>query len=345
MRNLWRRRSGIRQRSSGVLRWYEKLLLVICAMLIAVLLAVVNLAGGASNPDRIAPREDLQPKAGHGDRVEDAPDFLCRTEGQQYLRSKGAGSNAGVALDRAGRFALYGAADSRGRPTRDSFEILRGCDAGLSFTNYTTLQVGDAPPGPAGLSNLLSPTAVTGDASQAMTRYEFPQGVTMTQRAALEQDGLLLSYEVTNTSRTDRTLSFRSLLTPPVASKDQDVLFAASRSPSARITGITRERTLHLDDDGIESISVPRPGAASDSSATWRPHGASIPDRTTFTGFLDISSEPMLYDVRLAWPLPPHSAMALYWTDLDLSAEESVEFSYRYEPASAGRKEQSRTKP
>lgn len=312
-------------------------MLAVCGLLITILLAVADPLTPAQSPTSENPRA----AAGEGGSAEDDPDFLCGAEGQQYLRSKGANSYSGVALDRGGRFALYGAADSSGRPTRDSHEILRGCDPGLSFNNYATLRIEDAPPEPAGLSNLLSPTTVGGDGSRATTRYEFARGVTMTQRATMERDGLVLSYELTNTSRSARTLDFRSLLAPPVASENQGVLFTAKRSPEAQPTEVTQERTLHLSGGRIEGVSVARPGAASDSSATWRPQGGSIPDRITFAGFPDLSSEPMLYDVRLALPLPPHSAMALYWTDLELSAGESVEFSHRYEPTSSGGKGQS----
>ncbi len=56
-----------------------------------------------------------------------------------------------VAADRAGHFTLYGGADPRsGKPTNDSYDLLRDCSPELSFANSATLRVDGREPELAG---------------------------------------------------------------------------------------------------------------------------------------------------------------------------------------------------
>jgi hypothetical protein len=173
-------------------------------------------------------------------------------------------SKVQLVVDATGHLALYGGADPRtGKPTEDAYEILHDCSPGLAFANYASVLVGGREPEPAGASTLEEPTRRDAHGS-LLTSFSFPGGVAMDQRVRLEGKDLEVSYRLENRSGEDRTVSLRSLLTPPAqtgASREgRFVVPALENDPRANVRGlrVRSERTLVGNEVG--PFEVPRGG-------------------------------------------------------------------------------------
>ncbi len=249
-------------------------------------------------------------------------------------------SRVGLAVDATGHLALYGGADPRtGKPTEDGYEILRDCSPGLAFANYASVLVGGREPEPAGASTLEEPTRRDADGS-LLTRFSFPGGVAVDQRVRLEGKDLQVSYRLENRSGEDRTVSLRSLLTPPAqtgASREgRFVVPALENDPRANVRGLRVRSERTFVGNQVGPFEVPRLGVPSDSGGRWGPAGVERPDRVTFAGTLRLQTAPFLYETKAGRRLPAASSFAAYWLGEELRAGESFEVTQRYVTAGPG---------
>ncbi|MDP9480910.1 MAG: hypothetical protein M3R38_35475 [Actinomycetota bacterium] len=281
------------------------------------------------------------PTVPEGPAPGDAP-LLCAPQEALVYSSR---ERVTVAADRAGHFTLYGGADPEsGRPTEDSYDLLRGCSPELSFANYATLRVDGGEPELAGAENNVVRTRKAERDGALTSVYRFGGGIEMTQSLRLLDEkgsggpALEISYLLVNRAEETRTVGLRSLLNPPIWAAAPDR--PAYRAPAVgerpvpeggRKNGrIVTERTM-LGEEAQSPFYVPRKGAASDSSGRWEPGAEGPPpERITFAGSLRFLRAPFFYEARLGYVLPPHSAFAAYWTDLRMEPGQEVTVSHRY---------------
>jgi hypothetical protein len=249
-----------------------------------------------------------------------------------------------VAADRVGHFTLYGGADPRsGRPTGDSYDLLRDCSPELSFANSTTLRVDGGEPEFTGAESNVVGTREA-ESGAITTVYHFGGGIEMTQNLRLvKEEGpggpeLEIYYRLANRADEPRTVGLRSLLNPPIWAPAPDrpvyrapVIAERPLQEGGRKNGrIVTERTM-IGRNAQAPFYVPRRGAASDSSARWEPgNEGPPPERITFAGSLGFLGAPFLYEARLGHVLPPNSAFAAYWTGLRLEPGQELTLSHRY---------------
>ena len=253
-----------------------------------------------------------------------------------------------VAADRAGHFTLYGSPDpASGLPGKDSYELLRGCVKGYrgktSYASETLLNVETGARSPIGRPTG-GVTASAGDEhliSQLRSRngslessYDFVRGIRLRQRISLKHSGMVVSYEVSNSSGSRQRVNLRSLASPPPAlgplSREQ-----GGRLPLFKIMGTSEGRitkdTVVKDTKAYKRVLVPRAGAASDATAVWRPTlGSAAPSEVAFAGYYRLSGIPFLYDASGAYQLPSNAALAAYWTGLNLGPGDSKTLSWTY---------------
>lgn len=250
---------------------------------------------------------------------------------------------AAVAVDRAGHLTFYGAPDATtGRPTKDSYEILRDCSPELSHANSLAVRVDGGEPEAAGAETNLARTR-KGRSGDLVTVHRFSGGVELTQRVRLVagEDGteaLEISYRLDNRSGAEKRVDLKSLLNPPLwnvhAGKPAYRVPAIADRPipeGGRKNGrVVTERTLAAGD--VSPFFVPRAGAASIASARWEPGPVGPkPNAVTFASALRLGGpSPFEYDAELGKMLPPNSAFAAYWTGLDLAPGEGETLSHRY---------------
>lgn len=280
------------------------------------------------------------PVAPEGPRPGDAP-LLCGSQDALLYSSR---ERVALAVDRAGHFTLYGGADPRsGRPTEDSYDLLRDCSPELSFANSTALRVDGGEPELAGTQTNAIGTRKAQDGALA-TVYRFGGGIEMTQSLRLVDEkgpggpALAISYRLANRTEETRIVGLRSLLNPPIwaAAPDRPAYRAPViadrpvREGGRKDGRIVTERTM-LGEEARAPFYVPRRGAASDSTGRWEPGaGGPPPDRITFAGSLRFLRAPFFYEARLGHVLPPNSAFAAYWTDLRLDPGHEITLSHRY---------------
>lgn len=283
---------------------------------------------------------DAAPVAPEGPRPADTP-LLCAPQDALFYSSR---EGAAVAADRAGHFTLYGGADPRsGRPTEDSYDLLRDCSPELSFANSTALRVDGGEPELAGAENNVVGTREAQDGALE-TVYRFGGGIEMTQSLRLADEkgpkgpALEISYRLANRAEETKTVGLRSLLNPPIWAAAPDR--PAYRAPviadrpireGGRKNGrIVTERTM-LGEEARAPVYVPRRGAASDSSGRWEPGAEGPPPaRITFAGSLRFLRAPFFYEARLGYALPPNSAFVAYWTGLRIEPGQELTLSHRY---------------
>jgi hypothetical protein len=341
-------------RGAGVLRPYERpivalilALLVVLAVLLPDALAQITAANDHTHPaagNRTGPSGTQEgptlARAGHEEGGEAAgagePSPLCAPP-EELLYAVDAASRTAVAVDRDGRFALYGLADpDSGRPTHESYEILTGCSVRGLPGNFASVLIAGRGPEPADHSTLVRPTREARDSS-LVTRFAFAGGVVLEQRLLLERKDLLISYRLANRSSKARTASLRSLITP-AAQTGEDVegrlvLPTLENDPPGGVEG-TRVRTeLALSGEQVAPFEVPRPGVPSDSGGRWGPGTGPRPDRVVFAGTRDLERVPFLYDARGGRPLPEASSFAVYWLEEDLRPGETFVASQWYDTA------------
>ena len=343
-------------RRRALLRWYEwRILLPVIAILTLMLaLAVLNLRHQQALEARIA--ADVQGAAvaseeTHAARPDAGPitsagweplrcGMPADPDREGRLHATDPASRVGLSVDATGHLALYGGADPRtGKPTEDGYEILRDCSPGLAFANYASVLVGGHEPEPAGASTLEEPTRRAPDGS-LLTRFSFPGGVAMDQRVRLEGKDLEVSYRLEKHSGEDRTVSLRSLLTPPAQTstprEGRFVVPALGNDPRANVQGLQVRSERSLVGNQVGPFEVPRRGVPSDSGGRWGPAGGERPDRLTFAGTLRLQTAPFLYERKAGRRLPDASSFAAYWLREELRAGESFEVTQRYVSAVPG---------
>ncbi len=182
--------------------------------------------------DRV--EDEAAPAAAPGPPAEEAPspasagpspgDLLCASGRKTVHAHTG---EMGVVADEAGHFALYGEPDPEtGAPTRESYDLLRGCAPDGSFANLAGVAVGaegealgeEAAMQVLAEGVLVVPTTKT-ETGSLVTVYELPGGTTVTQELVLVPgvggaEALEINYLVENASGEDRTVSLASLLAP-----------------------------------------------------------------------------------------------------------------------------------
>lgn len=349
----------------------------VSVVLVVVVVSAVAAGGGASVGDggrAVAEREptprgaatqggeEHNVPASQDDRGDAAPaaggptEYLCAPlDDLLYLR----GDGVAVAADDGGHFGFYSLPEPGGRPSRDSYDLLRGCSADLSFANLTHVEV-DGP--------LATDKDVLGNGRQAestrraadgslVTVHEPSQGLRVTQRLRLvegpdgRRDALRVSYELEN--YTDESapelrhfpgsqplvVSLSSTLAPPLAVVSRDRSGAPDEpvfeSPGA---GGVREETVFGGGRVPEELGAPRPGAASDSSGVWTPGPAELglaPDRLVVAGWLGLAADPLDYRVEPGTPLAENASISAQWTGLRLEPDETLTLSHTYAPGYA----------
>ncbi|MDP9437534.1 MAG: hypothetical protein M3P49_02120, partial [Actinomycetota bacterium] len=162
-------------------------------------------AASARQQDRSNPETDERrsaaPAVPEGPRPGDAP-LLCAPQDELVYSSR---ERVALAADRAGHFTLYGGADPRsGRPTDDSYDLLRDCSPELSFANSVTLRVDGGEPETAGAENNALRTRKAELDGTLATVYRFGGGIEMTQHLRLVEEkgsegpALEISYRLAN---------------------------------------------------------------------------------------------------------------------------------------------------
>ena len=180
-----------------------------------------------------------------------------------------AGNGLAVAADPDGHYTLYALPDPQtGRPTNDSYELLRGCLPKNLFANTTVVSINPEDPKSSatpvkktGSSNLDHPTRrITSDTGpQLVTTYDLTGDLRLTQRLGLQCGKLRVIYELTNRSDKPTTATLRSLLSPTPATPGQEVLFELPNGGS---------------ENGIEHDTVIRNEGSRDIGRVWAPRPA-----------------------------------------------------------------------
>lgn len=253
-----------------------------------------------------------------------------------------------VAADPDGHYTLYALPEAEtGLPSRNSYELLRGCLPKRIFANTTDIktagsdEAGSGQRDPAsgesatktGASNVKHPTRrITSDTgSQLVTTYEVDDKLNLTQRLELQAGKLKIVYGLENKSDEPTSVTLRSLLSPTPASPGQDVLFelpnAGTKDGVRRDTVVSNEVASRTN-----NVWAPRPAAASDSTAVWRPAVGPQPSKIVFAGFHRLNSGPFDYDASDRYPLPPNASMAIYWKGLSIGPGETVTVGQTYGP-------------
>lgn len=298
---------------------------------------------------RIGPPPDSQGPPYHKpDTLADRPSYqlLCSDPERLSILT---GSGLAVAADPDGHYTLYALPDSQtGMPSKDSYELLRGCLPKKIFANETALKTTSAagetnsggknpasgPSGTkAGASNVKHPTRriASDNGPQLVTAYEVATGLRLTQRLGIQPGKLRIIYEVANTSDKPNTVELRSLLSPTPASPSQDVLFELPNG--GQKDRIERDTVIGNDlASTITNIQAPRPAAASDSTAFWKAAAGPQPSKIIFADFHRLNSGPFDYDAAGRYPLPPNASIAVYWKGLSLEPGESVTVEQTYGP-------------
>lgn len=312
----------------------------------------------AAQEDDEAPHGGTRGEDGRGGGVALGPDpqqLLC-SPGDELLYAGGDG--VAFAADPNGHFAFYGIPDPEtGRPTRDSYDLLRGCSAGLSFANLTQVEV----QGPLatdrdmlGNGRVARPTRRLADGS-LVTVHEPSQGLRVTQKLSLvgrqsggARDTLRISYRLRNFSDEPTelvrgmrnepiTVSLASLIAPPLAVVGRDDSGLPTEDVFAlpgEEAGVRNERAYGAGEIP-EKLRAPRPGAASDASGTWAPGAEGpAPDRLVLGGWLKLSADPLAYDVPdPAAPLAENAAISARWSGIELAPGEELTVSHTYSPS------------
>lgn len=283
-----------------------------------------------------------EPKNGTGSttRKDLVSRLLCKPLASLQIAKRG---SLAIAADAEGHFTLYALPSSKtGRPRAESYQILDDCTKTGEYANFASLEVATRETGPAGLPikwllDKASGPHVRQETKAAggglLTEYQFAHSVSLKQKLRLERSGTLeISYTVTNSSGHAQKVAIRSLLTPVKANQNQSVLFTTKGGTPREVT---KDTVLGLSEKPT-AVAVPRPGAASDSSALWSPGGTGpAPSAVALGGFYRLYDAPFDYHPRADIPLSPNAAMAVYWKPVTLAPGSSVTFTETYKPVPA----------
>lgn len=282
----------------------------------------------------------------------------CGSEDDELVYLANADATLAVAADREGRFAFYGLPDPSGKPTTDSYDLLRGCNGeNFSPLNSASLRVAD----PDAMTSYYGGSYAEGEGEvlvangedaiveetrlengALVTAYRFGGGITLTQTLKLARtDGsdaanaLQIAYRLENASPEARKVGLRSLLVPTAAAGRLPHFYATALEGRAPAGGggpeVEKERVLFAVTRQVGPVYAPREGAASDAGGVWRPdQGARTPDRVTFAEPRQFERWRFVYDIRPDWPLGDEPALAAYWLDEDLPAGSSRSFAHSY---------------
>jgi hypothetical protein len=248
-----------------------------------------------------------------------------------------------VAADASGRFVLYGTPRAtNGRPTRDSYELLRGCSRDGKRLNRAAIRIGDGPAIPLDPSTVHQQTYKSG-AGALVSVYRPADGVSVRQelRVLPEDDGteaLEVHYVVENLSGDSQQVSLFSMLTPPPASLGTPRVFdgapfvapvlAMLEGDDSADPAIKEERLISGRQVG--PVYVLRVGAASDASALFTPGSEGpVPDSIAIAGWREISAAPFDYEAD-GKPLPEESAIGTVWRREQLDPGATLVLSERY---------------
>ncbi len=256
----------------------------------------------------------------------------------------------GLIADGSGHFALYGAPDpATGLPTRDSYDLLRGCTQDGSFANLAAVATPDeGRDGEQSVGQVLAEGAVSSrtvktQAGSLLTVYELPGGLTVEQELFLVPageaggaDALEIHYRVENASGEPTTASLASLLSPtrfvgPPGAMNGSPFVSGMLAEAGADPAIRTERDLTLEAGEVGPLNVPRPGGASDSSGFWSPGPlGDPPDVVSVAGWKELRAAPFAHEARPDWTLPLAAALAARWNDRPIAPGETLTFTERY---------------
>jgi hypothetical protein len=350
-----------------VLRTYEKYLLALCGLLLLTLVALILFPAGEERAVRHATQhappepaesravdlqgaalEEKQPRANEGSSGTTsggptAGELLCVSPPAAGTVERSWGPTLAVAADANGRFVLYGAPRaSDGGPTRDSYELLRGCSREGERLNRAAVRIGAGPVIPLGPAVLRQATYKSGSGA-LVSGYRPAENVSVRQelRVLPEADGteaLEVYYVVENRSDSPQQVSLFSMLTPPPSPPGPTRIFdgapfvapvlAMLDAEDSADPAIREERLLTGEQVG--PVYVLRVGAASDASALFTPGSEGpAPDSLAIAGWREISAAPFGYEAH-GEPLPENSAIGAAWREEQLDPGETLVLSGRY---------------
>ena len=356
------------------IRWFEKVLFGGAAVLVLVLIVLLTIGYGSDEPRGMseatspskpvlpAARNSSDPSKGASLNSSSKPadeydpggprsgQLLCAPQGDLfYLKGQG----VAAAADSDGHFTFYGLPDPKtGRPSRDSYDLLRDCVPDMTFANLAHVEV----VGPVGrdtdvLGSEPARTTLKDADGRLTTVYEPSQGLRVTQRISLiessagREETLNITYELENYTDEDRRdireianqpirVSLSSILAPPLAAGPSDT--AVFNVPSRAAGRELRKATSFSgSSDRPDVINAPRVGAASDASGQWRRPADSVPNRVVAAGWLDLAAAPLGFDIDTSATLASDAALSVQWIDQDLDPGQTLTFSHRYTAAGA----------
>jgi len=251
---------------------------------------------------------------------------------------------AGLVADGSGHFALYGAPDPEtGEPTRDSYDLLRGCARDGSFANVASVALGEAAATQVLAEGAVSIRTFKTEAGALVTVYELPEGLTVSQELSLVPaggagggDALEIRYGVENASGETVRVSLASLLAPalfvgPPGATNGSPFVSATLAQAGADPAIRTERDLTLRAGEVGPLEVPRPGVASDSSGFWSPSSfGDAPDAVSLAGWKKLGSDPLGHEARPDRTLPAAAALAARWNERPIAPGETLSFAERY---------------
>ncbi len=248
-----------------------------------------------------------------------------------------------VVADEAGHFALYGAPDPEsGAPTRESYDLLRGCAPDGTFANVAGVAVGA--PG-AAVQVLAEGGAAAGttktETGALLTVYELPEGLTVSQELALVPGemgagALKIAYRVENASGEDQTVSLASVLAPalfvgPPGALNGSPFVSGALAEAGADPAVRTERDLLMRAGEVGPLEAPRPGAASDSSGFWTPGTTGdAPDVVSLAGWKGLRGDLLGHEARPDKTLPAGAALAARWEEHPVADGETLTFSQHY---------------
>jgi hypothetical protein len=252
-----------------------------------------------------------------------------------------------VVADGSGHFALYGAPDPEtGQPTRDSYDLLRGCTPDGSFVNLAAIAVAGSGGGEEAAPQILSAGAESArtyktEVGALVTEYALPGGLLVSQELGLVPGeggagALEIRYRVENASGETRSVSLASLLAPalfvgPPGAVNGSPFVSGTLAEAGVDPAIRTERALTLAAGEVGPVDAPRPGVASDSSGLWSPGPTgNPPDVVSLAGWASLRSDPFGYEAQPDVALPAAAALAARWSDRSVAPGEAISFSEWY---------------
>ena len=270
-----------------------------------------------------------------------AGELLCSQASGGADPHRAWGATLAVAANEDGRFVLYGVPrSSDGRPTRDSYELLRGCSRQGERLNRAGIRIGDGPTVALGPAVVRGKTRKVGSGA-LVSEYRPAADLEVRQELRISTgdagaEALEVLYAVENHSGRSREVSLSSVLAPPPAAPPRVSdgapfvvpMLATLGGGQASDPAIREGRTLSGQQVG--PVYVSRIGAASDASGllTFGPTGPT-PDGLAIAGWEDLVSGALDHRADGS-ALPEDSAIGVGWRGERIGPGATLVLSERY---------------